>query len=389
MTIKKRLARANVVMILAPVLVAFLVMIGGLGLFIYLTETVYLPKLGLTLEELHFVADQFEGTFADFGLALWVLMGILTVTVAVSVYIADKYLTRHITRHITEPIDKLVAGIERISEGDLDTPIIHTEPDEFLPACAAVNLMADHLRDSMERTQEEQQRRREMFAGISHDLKSPLTSIRAYTEVLMEDAVKTPEARQKYLRIIRDKEAEIETMVEQLFAFSKMEMAEYPLHPQRVELRAEIGRIVKETAPQSLSVSLAGLGGEAVEADRALLERIVLNILENSRKYRVGPTAHVDISSRTAGEAVELRFDDDGPGVDAEKLGKLFDAFYRADPARKNPSGGSGLGLSIVRGSAERMGGKVWAENGRLGGLAVVLTLPAAKGEADGQDSDY
>ena len=181
----------------------------------------------------------------------------------------------------------------------------------------------------------------------------------------------------------------INGMVEQLFAFSKMEMAEYPLHPQRVELRAEIGRIVKETAPQSLSVSLAGLGGEAVEADRALLERIVLNILENSRKYRVGPTAHVDISSRTAGEAVELRFDDDGPGVDAEKLGKLFDAFYRADPARKNPSGGSGLGLSIVRGAAERMGGKVWAENGRLGGLTVVLTLPAAKGEADGQDSDY
>ena len=91
MTIKKRLARANVVMILAPVLVAFLVVIGGLGLFIYLTETVYLPKLGLTLEELHFVADQFEGTFADFGLALWVLMGILTVTVAVSVYFSSEF----------------------------------------------------------------------------------------------------------------------------------------------------------------------------------------------------------------------------------------------------------------------------------------------------------
>jgi signal transduction histidine kinase len=80
---------------------------------------------------------------------------------------------------------------------------------------------------------------------------------------------------------------------------------------------------------------------------------------------------------------VIIAFDDDGPGVPEEMLPKLFEAFFRADPARKNPSGGSGLGLAIVRNAAEQMNGSVWAERGKLGGLAVMLALPAgdAKGE--------
>jgi signal transduction histidine kinase len=172
-------------------------------------------------------------------------------------------------------------------------------------------------------------------------------------------------------------------MVEQLFAFSKLELSEYPVHTEPLRVRDELESAIGRSAPANVEVSWEGLGNEPVVADRALLERIALNVLENSRKYRTGDTAHVNISSRRDGERVIIAFDDDGPGVPEEMLPKLFEAFFRADPARKNPSGGSGLGLAIVRNAAEQMNGSVWAERGKLGGLAVMLALPAgdAKGE--------
>jgi signal transduction histidine kinase len=383
MTVKKRLARSNIIMILAPVLVTLLVVLGGVGLCIYSLETIYLPKLGLTLEQLHFVSEQFEGTIKAFETDIWIFVGILVATVIVTIILADKYLTRYITRYITQPLDLLVQGVDRIRDGDLESPIIYTEPDEFLPACDAVNLMAEKLVESNERFQEEQQRRRELFAGISHDLRSPLTSIRAYTEVLMEGVVKTPEAQMKYLGIIHSKEAEIEAMVEQLFAFSKMELSEYPLRIEVLDAREQIDETLKSAGVEHVAVDDSGLKSQLVLADRTLLDRVVLNILENSRKYRTGDVAHVAVSSRRAGNMVELRFADDGPGVPPEKLQRLFEAFYRADPSRKNPSGGSGLGLAIVRSAAERMKGSVRAENSEGGGLAIIMSLPAAEGAHD------
>jgi signal transduction histidine kinase len=383
MTIKKRLARSNIIMILAPVFVTFIMVLIGVGVSVYALETVYLPKLGLTLEQLNFVRDQYDSVFSAFEVDIWIYVGIVAVTVVVTIVLADQYLTRYIFKHIAAPLDQLVSGVDRIRGGDLESPIAYTEDDEFRPACEAVDLMAARLKESMERSQEEQQRRKEMFAGMSHDLRSPLTSIRAYAEALLDGAAKNPEAERRYLTTIRDKETEIEAMVEQLFAFSKLELSEYPVHTEPLRVRDELESAIGRSAPANVEVSWEGLGNELVVADRALLERIALNVLENSRKYRTGDTAHVNISSRRDGERVIIAFDDDGPGVPEEMLPKLFEAFFRADPARKNPSGGSGLGLAIVRNAAEQMNGSVWAERGKLGGLAVMLALPAgdAKGE--------
>jgi signal transduction histidine kinase len=187
----------------------------------------------------------------------------------------------------------------------------------------------------------------------------------------------------KYLGIIHSKEAEIEAMVEQLFAFSKMELSEYPLRIEVLDAREQIDETLKSAGVEHVAVDDSGLKSQLVLADRTLLDRVVLNILENSRKYRTGDVAHVAVSSRRAGNMVELRFADDGPGVPPEKLQRLFEAFYRADPSRKNPSGGSGLGLAIVRSAAERMKGSVRAENSEGGGLAIIMSLPAAEGAHD------
>jgi signal transduction histidine kinase len=379
MTVKKRLAHSNIIMILAPVLMTFVMLLSGAGVFIYKLESLYLPSLGLTLEELHIVMDRYESVFGTFEMNLYIYVGAVAAVVIATIILANIYLTQYISRHITEPLDELVRGVDRIRGGNLESPICYREDDEFRPACDAVDLMAARLKESMEKSQEEQQRRKEMLAGMSHDLRSPLTSIRAYTEALIDGAAKTPEAQMKYLGIIRAKEAEIEEMTEQLFSFSKLELSDYPVHTEKLNVKTEIEQITQRAGIDHLSADTSGVRPETVTADRALLERIVLNVLENSRKYRVGPTAHVDISSLKTADGVEIRFEDDGPGVSEELLPKLFEPFFRADPARKNPSGGSGLGLAIVRRSAGQMHGTVRAEKSRLGGLAVVLTLPAAE----------
>lgn len=380
MTIQKRLTRSNLIMILVPVGVTALMALSGLAAALYLLDTIYLPQLGMTLEEAHAQLESYERTFQTLEIFVWCYVAVLGLAVVLSIALTNQFLTRFMYRHISEPLALLVEGVDRVREGDLESPIQYDAPDEFRPACEAVNLMAARLRDSMEQSQLEQQSRKELFAGISHDLRSPLTAIRAYTEALLDNVAPSPERQRRYLETIRDKEADIERMVEQLFLFSKLELSDFPLHPERLELRAELERIVRETPMEDLTVSLEGLRPAEIVADRLQLERVALNIMENSRKYRERPTARLEISSEYDGDTVVLRFADDGPGVPDEALPKLFNVFYRTDPARKNPNGGSGLGLSIVEKAVRQMGGTITAENRPEGGLLLRLRLPAAEG---------
>lgn len=378
MTVKQRLSRSNIIMILVPVLVTVVLGLGGAGVFLYILDTRYLPKIGLSLEILHRQSERFEGLFSTFEMYLWIYVGVFIFAVILSIILTNLYLTRFVFSHVSEPLDTLVAGVRRIQNGDLESPICYSDPDEFRPACDAVDLMAARLKESMDRSQQEQQSRKELFAGMSHDLRSPLTSIRAYTEALKEGVAATPQARQKYLDTIYAKEIEIEAMVERLFQFSKMDMGEYPVHLEPLDIRKATQSAMAAAGRETLSVSMDDLAPEIALADREQYERIVLNVLDNSRKYRSGDTAHVDISSRREADRVIVTFADDGPGVDEDKLPRLFDVFFRVDPARKNPSGGSGLGLAIVKKAAEQMHGSVSAEKSALGGLAIVLCLPWA-----------
>ena len=114
-----------------------------------------------------------------------------------------------------------IAGVQWVQEGDLDTPIAYEEPDEFRPACDAVDAMAVQLRDSLQQ-QREQQKKQELIAGMSHDLKSPLTTIRAYTEALLEGVAPDEAARQRYLQTIYARETDLEALVNRLFELAKL-----------------------------------------------------------------------------------------------------------------------------------------------------------------------
>lgn len=378
MTIQKRLTRSNIVMLIVPVAIAGILLVVGMGLAALLLQTVYLPRLGLTLQDLHAAGEeldaageQLENVFHSMKLLIGLYLAVVIVALLAAVVFTNIYLTRTLFSHIQQPLDILVQGVQRIRDGDLETPIAYTENDEFKAACDAVDEMAARLHASLAEQQRQQQKKQEMLAGMSHDLKSPLTTIRAYTEALLEDITPDAATRHRYLQTIYARETELEALVNRLFELAKLGASSYPVHLQPLSLREAVCACTEGYT--DLTVQTAEMTDCTVQADRELLSRIIGNLLDNSKKYGADT---VILTSEIRGKHAALSFTDNGPGVPDDQLSKLFDVFYRGDAARKNPGGGSGLGLAVVREAAERMHGQVRAARGDTGGLCIVLTLP-------------
>ena len=160
MTLKKRLALSNIAMFVIPVLAAAVLLLIGMGIGFILLTQVYLPQLGISLQELHQTGEQIEQMLSDSAVILCVYAGAVVAALLLTIAWTDLYLTRNLFRHISEPLDALTAGVDRIRDGDLDTPIAYTEPDEIKSACDAVDEMAARLKASLEQQQLQQQKNR-------------------------------------------------------------------------------------------------------------------------------------------------------------------------------------------------------------------------------------
>ena len=331
MTIRKRLARSNLIMILIPVAIAAALLLLGGGLAVLLLKRVYLPRLGLSMAALHETGEQLEAAFDGAKTIAAIYGGTVILALLAAIGFTNLYLTKHLFRHIQKPLDILVSGVKRIQEGNLDAPIGYVVPDEFKPACDAVDEMAARLKTSLE-AQSRQQQKQELIAGMSHDLKSPLTSIRACTEVLLGGVAKDEQTQARYLQTIYAKETELETLVNRLFSFAKLDLSEAPAKPEALEISGTFAEIAAGFEAEGLDVRLDDLPDETVMADRELLSRCMSNLLDNSRKYGA---SHVVISADISGDTVSISVSDDGPGVEASQLEKIFELGYRTDSARQ------------------------------------------------------
>lgn len=322
----------------------------------------------------------------EFGFREIARMG-LAISVACSlliVFLTNRFLTQFVFRRITRALDTLTSGVRRISDGDLGARIDYPENDEFTQVCSDFNDMAGRLLDSVNERERNETSRRELIAGISHDLRTPLTSIKAYVEGIQEGVAASPEARKRYIDTIGKKALEMERIIDKLFLFSKLEIGVFPYHMERTRLGDALSEIVDELgceyAAKGLDVSLdAPEEGLSANIDTTQFRNVVVNILENSVKYKARPRAAMRISLARRGEWAAISFADDGPGVSEEALPKLLDIFFRVDPSRSNAGGGSGLGLAIAAKIVEHFGGAIELENAPGGGLAVIISLPLSE----------
>lgn len=305
---------------------------------------------------------------------------VLVISVLLSVYLTNRFMSRALVRRISKPLDLLSQGAQALGGGDLDYRIDYTRDDEFAPLCQLFNEMAAKLKSLVERTQKDDESRKELIAGISHDLRSPLTSIQAYVEGLADGVASNEEMRRRYLDVIRKKVHDIDSLVSQLFLFSKLELNDYPVNLVQRDLWTVLEGFVADRGGDLASRGLDLVLPPAVPKGRVLIDedlfsRVLSNIAENSLRYKVEQRGHLWLEASVEDGHVVLILGDDGPGVGQEDYDQLFDVFYRSDKARRDPAKGSGLGLAISRKMVERMGGSMSARPSSHGGLAIVMTL--------------
>lgn len=338
--------------------------------------------------ELDILGRRSGGLYArtdDIVQAILILI-LVVVFLGVIMLFTNRLLTKFVFSKIIQPLDLLTDSVLHISKGDLDYRIEYSTQDEFKPVCDAFNDMGEQLKTSAEEIKKNEQNRKELFASISHDLRSPLTSIKAFAEGLIDGVANTPEAQQEYLQIIKQKAEDVNNMVSQLFLYSKMDMGSYPTNPEKIDIGQEIRDFVSvsedEFKIKGLFIKVSNLPEKTlIYADPLQLRSIFANILDNSAKYKPNETAHATIYCMVADEAINIIIEDNGTGVPDEAIPRLFEAFYRADSSRTNPNQGSGLGLAIALKALERMSGNIRAENMSKGGLRVIMRIPKIKGD--------
>lgn len=317
----------------------------------------------------------------------WIPIAILLGMFAV-VFFTSRFLTRFVFQNIRQPLEILADGVTQIRDGNLDYRIDYKRKDEFRPVCEAFNEMAGRLKESVQAVQKQEMNRKELLAGISHDLRSPLTSIKAYAEGLLDGVAVTKESQRRYAGMIKTKADDIDHMVSMLFLFSKMDLGDYPNYPEELDPREELENFFRaaseEYGEQGLQVKLAAIEeGMTIHADPLQFRRVLANILENSLKYKERPEVRMDIEAIRTGDMLRIAISDNGPGVTDEALPKLFDVFYRSDASRSSPNRGSGLGLAISEKAITFMNGRITAEHADSGGLRIVIWLPVSKIKGD------
>lgn len=318
----------------------------------------------------HGTDDRLEAVSA--GMLVFILVAIIAVIGFTSWFLADFMI-----RRILPPLEELKQGAEKIQAGDLNIHLAHEGKDEFSPVFGAFNLMAKELSASLKEREREEQSRKELIASISHDIRTPLTAIKAYVEGLIDGVARTEEKKERYLQVIYKKTNELDDMIEQLFMLSKMDVGSRAVPMAPMDLSHFLAGLVEENRDafqqKGMSVSYTGPSHAEISGNPMLLERLLLNLWENSAKYKAGTTGHIGMTLTEEGGRVRLTVTDDGPGVPEEALPHLFEAFYRTDKARSQTGNGSGLGLAIVSRAMAMMHGTVRAENRKPHGLAIIM----------------
>lgn len=303
--------------------------------------------------------------------------GILCV---LALIVVSRMFTQKLTGDVMKPLHALTDGANRIRENNLTEAITYSGAREFEMVCDTFNDMQQHILSEQEKNQKYEKARTDMIAGISHDLRTPLTAVRGTLKGLLDGIASTPQQQERFLQTAYRRTGDMDVLLNQLFYLSKMESGNLPLEMQTIDLADFIWNYANAKHDQlrdgseELTVACGGIDAQ-VSVDPDQLYRIFDNLIENSRKYAQADPLRMKIELCHCPNGVTVTVSDNGVGVPDEKLPYIFDEFYRADESR-NQKEGNGLGLYIVKHLIEAMGGSVRAESEN--GLAVLLELPLA-----------
>lgn len=290
-------------------------------------------------------------------------------------------LTFLVSRSFIKPLYMLKNAANQFKGGNLDHEVKLKRKDEIGELGAAFEEMRIRLKESIHLQLQYEENRKELISNISHDLKTPITGIKACVQGIQEGIADSKAKQEKYMNMIAKKTEDMDVLIDELMLYSKLDLKRLPFHLEPLDIHAYLRNYVDELRidprmeKTHLTFSAANHSPILVMADREKLSRVLLNIIGNSLKYNDKPYKDIRLELLLDNEKAMVHIKDNGPGIDNESLIHIFDRFYRADPSRNTETGGSGLGLAIVKQIIEGQGGTVWAESQLGEGTSIYFTL--------------
>jgi signal transduction histidine kinase len=283
---------------------------------------------------------------------------------------------------IVTPIRRLQIAARNIKEGRLNVALnIEDTHDEISLLGRDFEEMRQQLKAVAEENLIHDKEGKELIRNISHDLKTPITSIKGYVEGIMDGVADTPEKQERYLKIVYNKTIEMDRLINELTLYSQLDTNTIPYDFQVIPVNGFFDDCAEEISME-LSEKEMGFRYEnfckkdtRILADPEQLHRVVSNIVSNSVKYSGKKDGRVRLSILDEGKFVKIEIEDNGRGIAKGDLPYIFDRFFRTDESRNSSTGGSGIGLSIVKKIIEDHGGKIWATSEFGQGTTMYIIL--------------
>ena len=261
-------------------------------------------------------------------------------------------------------ISRISDAVQNISEGDLNTTIDVVGDDEFSSMAANLNKMVEDIRRLIDKEREAERTKNELITNVAHDLRTPLTSIIGYLELLSNKSSPLPSDMQgKYLDIAYSKSKRLEKLIEDLFGFTKLNYGKISMHVSKVDIIKLLGQLLEESYPnfsnKNLSYELqSNVPAKVIMADGNLLARLFDNLINNAIKYGA-EGKRVLVKVYAMAETVQVSVTNYGYVIPEEELPLIFEKFYRVEHSRSVNTGGTGLGLAIVKNIVDMHGGSI------------------------------
>lgn len=287
-----------------------------------------------------------------------------------------------IQKDIIRPLKELERGAKHITDGDLEYKMKIKSYNEVGNVVFAYEKMRQELKKSIQRQIQIENNRKELISSISHDLKTPITSIKGYVEGILDGVANTEEKKQRYLDVIHQKSLDMDRLIDDLFLFSKLDLHKMPFEFEAVNMAPWTKEIVEQVALDHRELATVEFEYEnlsdslpVISMDPIQIKRVIQNLVQNSVKYNHSDDKLVTVKILNTGEQVTLSVKDNGIGMNEEELQHAFDMFYRSDASRNTNTGGSGLGLAIVKQIVIEHGGTIHAKSQPQVGTTIQMVF--------------
>ncbi|GGG53227.1 sensor histidine kinase [Paenibacillus radicis (ex Gao et al. 2016)] len=283
-------------------------------------------------------------------------------------------------RFILKPLGRMSSAARQVAAGDWEVPLPSSRITEIAEVRDAFKVMVEGVKEANQKQRKLEEERRFVIAAVAHDLRTPLFALRGYLDGIAQGIAQTPDKLAKYVAVCREKSAQLDRLVEDLFTFTKVEYLEEELNRSTVDLRSILQNAIDSLQPlaekKQISVKLNHTAEDMrVSGDPHLLERAISNLLDNAVRHTPSE-GQIFVQCSKGEHQAKFTIKDTGPGFSAEELGRIFDPLYRGEASRNRSTGGAGLGLTISQRIIRQHGGELTARNHPDGGALLEGWIP-------------